>query len=600
MTEASALVTRLRMRLDRAEGMRALDETVLKHGYVGGHPYSFKDHEYQQKIIQDPSSRIAARKCSQVGFSEVMVQKTLALCVALNYVRIIYTLPTLEFANKFSKDRFDGAIEQSPTYKGMVKSASNSASQKQIGTNMLYIGGAHSDSSAISIPAEVVINDEVDFSDATVVGKLSSRLRHAEMVDSFGQRGIRYLFSTPTTDGTGIDLPFLQGTQSYYAVKCEHCETWQIPNFRSDFVIPGFDDDVKNFSKEDAVGLDLKDVKIVCPACRRDLQPSLLDSSRRGWVEKYPGRPQKSYQVSPWDVPKYNTPFQIVNQILDYPLKSDYYNFVLGIPYSDSTNTFNVTEVFKQKQKRADFVQPVLNSTRDRPEGRAPFAGRCVIGMDVGKVCHLSVIIPDGRKLVIPFLTKIRNERESPGLPEILAIHDFFQPRRMVIDAGPDISLVNALTKARPATVVACVYTALKGPRLLQSKLPKEPVVNADRTKALTLLLNRHNSGDILYPKNDAMTNLAFAHIGTTKKIRRPNADGSFTEMFVASSKEDHFLHSINYASIAAEMEFGMNADEGIPAPVSVGVAGVGSNHKIEVVQPGQIPLSQLKRFFVW
>src|SRR5574337_656036 len=229
-----------------------------------------------------------------------------------------------------------------------MKSASNSASQKQIGSNMLYIGGAHSDSSAISIPAEVVINDEVDFSDATVIGKLSSRLRHAEMVDQYGQRGIRYLFSTPTVDGTGIDIPFLKGTQAYYFVKCERCNHWAAPDFRSDFVIPGFDGEARNFSREDAVGLDLTGAMIVCPSCRRDLQPSLLDAERRDWVEKYAGRPQKSYQVSPWDVPKYNTPSQIISQILDYPLKSDYYNFVLGIPYSDSTNTFNVTEAFKQ------------------------------------------------------------------------------------------------------------------------------------------------------------------------------------------------------------------------------------------------------------
>lgn len=596
----SNLTARLRMRLDRAEGMRALDETVLKHGFVGGRPFSFKDHEYQQQIIKDPSARLAIRKCSQVGASEMMVQKILALCVALSYVRIIYTLPTNEFASKFSKDRFDTAIEQSPTYSGMVKAASNSASQKQIGTNMMYIGGAHSDSSAISVPATVVVNDEVDFSDAAVIGKLSSRLRHAEMEDEYGQRGIRYLFSTPTTDGTGVDLPFLAGTQAYYAVKCEHCETWQVPDFKSDFIVPGFDGLMKDFSKEDAIGVDLSAARIVCPACRADLLSSLATPERRAWVEKYPGRPQKSYQISPWDVPKYNTPFQIINQITDYPLKSDYHNFVLGLPYSDSTNTFNTTDDFKRKQRQVTFAEPTLNSSRTAPDGLSPFAGNCVIGMDVGKVCHLTVALPDGRKLALPYMARIKNERESPALQEILAIHDYFRPRRMVIDAGPDISLVNSLTKARD-TVVAAVYVhTLKGPKVLQSKQPKEPVVNVDRTKSLTLLLNKHNAGDVLYPKNDAMTNLAFQHLSVTKKIRRPNADGTFTEMFVASSKEDHFLHSIHYANVAAEMEFGMEAGSGILAPVSVGVAAVGSNHFTRSLTREEKELHAVKKLFVW
>ena len=79
----SDVVARLRMRLDREAGMRQLDETVLKYGHANGQPWSFKDHEFQREIIRDTSSRISVRKCSQVGLSEIMVQKLLAMAASL-------------------------------------------------------------------------------------------------------------------------------------------------------------------------------------------------------------------------------------------------------------------------------------------------------------------------------------------------------------------------------------------------------------------------------------------------------------------------------------------------------------------------------------
>ena len=129
-----ALSDRLRMRFDRESGMTALDETVLKYGYVQGNRFSFHEHEFQRQIIKDTSSRISIRKCSQVGLSEVMVQKLLAMASSMRHVRIIFTLPTKEMASSFSKDRIDGAIEQSDFYGSLTTAGTNSSSQKKIGS----------------------------------------------------------------------------------------------------------------------------------------------------------------------------------------------------------------------------------------------------------------------------------------------------------------------------------------------------------------------------------------------------------------------------------------------------------------------------------
>ena len=180
----NSLYERLRMRLDREAGMTALDETVEKYGYIQGKRFSFDGHEFQREIIRDTSSRIAVRKCSQVGLSELMVQKLLAMASSMRHVRFIFTLPTKEMATMFSKDRIDGAIEQSDFYSSLVSASTNSASQKQIGSCTVYVAGSFGSNSAISVPAEVVVSDEVDFSNPIVLGKLNSRLRQDTSVDT--------------------------------------------------------------------------------------------------------------------------------------------------------------------------------------------------------------------------------------------------------------------------------------------------------------------------------------------------------------------------------------------------------------------------------
>lgn len=579
----SDVVARLRMRLDREAGMRQLDETVLKYGHANGQPWSFKDHEFQREIIRDTSSRISVRKCSQVGLSEIMVQKLLAMAASLRHVRIIFTLPTKEMATSFSRDRVDGAIDQSDFYSGLVEKANNSAAQKKIGSCMVYLTGTFGSNSAISIPAEVVICDELDFSNPVVIGKLNSRLRHAQIVDENGNRGLRYYFSTPTVDGFGIDAEFQKGSQKYYQVKCKCCNHWQVPTFNQSFRVKGFDDAMEKFSREDAHHLvdTLDQTKMHCEKCDADLFPSLIDPDHREWVAIHPGRGDQSYQVSPWDLPHYNTPNAVVKQVADYPLKSDFYNFVLGIPFSDATNSFITDDLYKMTVRTVDPIGYLAGLVTQHT----------VMGMDVGKICHLTVAISMGKKLHIVWAEKIKNTRDLPAAPEVIKRFDYFKCAFMCVDSGPDITLVNTLVQQREIKAVVYVRN-INGPKFFEEK-SNEPVINVDRTKSLTFMLDKHNSQDIQYPKNDAITNEIFEHLKTTKKIRRQNTDGTITEMFQATSSVDHWVHSIHYAMIAAEVKFGLGyVGVGIFAPVSVTPVTVGKTHKEEV--------DMFSKYMVW
>ncbi|AUM59603.1 terminase large subunit [Pseudomonas phage PMBT3] len=545
MSDSEGTVSsRFRMALNREEGMKSLSKIILQHGFVEGEPFSFKDHEFQIDIVDDTAQRIDVRKCSQVGLTEMMAQKVLAIMAVQRNIRIMFSQPTKEMATKFSKDRIDGAIEQSAFYSKLVKAGSDAAGMKKLGQNLLYIMGTYGANSAISVPAEMIISDEIDFSNDGVLGKLNSRIRHAKTVDAHGNRGYRYRFSTPTVDGFGIDVGFNAGDQRYYMCKCEHCSTWVCPEFASDLVLPGWDKPLMEFSRDnlDDERIDISGAWIKCPNCAKNLWASLCDKDRRQWVAKKPSNFDHSYQVYPWDVPFYNTPSGIIRQFEGYPIKADFYNFVVGLPYSDAENSFITTD--EHRKKYCDIDLWIFNAViRD---------ATTVGGMDIGKTCHLTVKVKVSGGWHVVWMEKISNTKLDPATPKVVARFDYYRMRKLCIDAGPDITLVNSLVAARGnGRIQAVVYTTVPGFIPIHLK-PDGDTINADRTKTLSLLLSQHNNGENHYPHREDLRIELYKHLGTTKKIRERNTLGDIVEKFIKTDKQDHWVHSLNYCNIAA------------------------------------------------
>ena len=101
MSMKGSVTERFRMALNREQGMQNLDQVAEKYGMVEGEPFTFGDHEFQREIMRDTASRIDVRKCSQVGLTEMMVQKVLAMMATMRNVRIMFSQPTKEIAVKF-------------------------------------------------------------------------------------------------------------------------------------------------------------------------------------------------------------------------------------------------------------------------------------------------------------------------------------------------------------------------------------------------------------------------------------------------------------------------------------------------------------------
>jgi hypothetical protein len=557
-TVTEGFLTRINSRVDSIEGQAKHSEWVQKHTSIEGRPFSFQDHEMQQEIFDDPASRIAVKKCSQIGLSELQVRKLLTIAAVARYVRVIYTLPTRQFAMRFSKDRIDSTIAQSETLSGMLKRGADAAEQKIFtNSNVIYVTGTFGDVSAISVPATYVVNDELDFSNLEVIGKMSSRLRHAPM-NKDGYRGYHYKFSTPTLPNFGVAEAFESGSQAYYMVQCEKCNHHQAPSWYKDFVIPGWDNPLDELDGQVVRmlmdrGLH-QNAYLKCEKCGHDLQNSLLDPAKRQWVRKHPDRVESSYQISPWDVPTYNTPKSILTQFPEYARTMDFYNFVLGLEYEDADSVF-ITENFRT-QVQAQWKAYIEDQIEVGALMRIIFSN-AVAGMDVGKICHFTVAIPQGKSMHIVYAEEIHHTQAKPAKNKIMARIAYFGVRTFCMDAGPDITLVRELTSwgwMNGVNAYAVEYVKKVG--LKTYELPDdpaaEPVAKVNRTNMFSDLMKLHNTGYIQYPRRDAapIMDVFKEQVTNVKKISREDGTGDMIEVIVKTGP-DHFGHSLNYTYLA-------------------------------------------------
>lgn len=571
--EFEMMTQRLKTGLDPASAASSMDVVAERYGMVEGNPFSFDNHEFQREIMRCTSSRLYVRKCSQVGLSEMAVQKLLALCVTLKHKRIIYTMPTQGMAAQFSKDRISGLINQSPYYRSNVLTANDSASQKHIGTCTLYVGGTFGATGAISVPAEVVINDEIDHSNPQVLGMLSSRLRHASK-DERGYSGTRIKFSTPTLSDYGIDVDFQRGTQRYYAAECSHCDEWVVPDFLQDFRVPGLDKPIIELDRPDLSNpaYHFQDAWIACPECEGDLWEDLCDPQRRKWIARYPERWEESYHVSPWDAPAYNTPASIIRQFGEYHSTADFYNMVIGLPFSSADNSFLYDEEHKDRVATAE-LWPFHRGVTPRS------GATTVAGLDIGKRCHLIVMAISGDTEYVVWSEVIQNSLESPAAQAVMERFEYFNVVRLVVDAGPDLTLVNQLVDAKPLGVIsACQYVRKVSGLDIIAEKDDGRIIQADRTKTLDDTMKAHNSAKIRYPR--AHVDDIFAHLKPIKKVRNLDVSGDQVERFESANPEDHFGHALNYARIAKRALGQFHTTQTVSMPPTVGRLRIGGNAK--------------------
>lgn len=350
----------------------SMSEWITSNTTLRKRPFSFKGFEFQKQIIDDMHPSLCCIKVSQIGLSESQFRKYFAFLRRNTGTTGIYTMPTEIMRDRISQTRVKPMIDADKVFNPIgVDKPVRQKGLYQIDQSFGYFTGS-SEGDATSISADLLMHDEIDLTDQTMVSLFQSRLQGSRFK-------ITQSFSTPTYHGYGIDLQYQNSDQHEYLYRCPHCRHHQIPTFTPMFVhMPGLTSDVEDLTKlsaEQIHAIDHENAHWCCERCRKPLD--LHDPTLREWVAKHPGRAMRGYRVRPTTVATITLPY-VLRQLLNYSQKDNikgFCNTVIGEAYEDGNARLSEAEI------RALMDSP------GRPE-ISPLTP-CFIGIDMGLVCNL-------------------------------------------------------------------------------------------------------------------------------------------------------------------------------------------------------------------
>ena len=594
---------RMASAVDRRKGLAGALNWTLRNTMLQDRKFNLKHHEAQQAWfmggdVMDPHPLTTIIKPSQIGATEATIRMTVAFAAVMKGINVLYVMPTGKMAEKNSTVRIKPIIETCEAL-NYGRGTTQTTLLRQVGTSFVHIGGTQdATGGAISTPAEAVILDEYDFMNMEVAGKYMSRIRHATEFDipesDQKMRGILYRFSTPTIPGYGVDGLIQQSNAMRYMVKCGRCGTRQAPNFFDDVVIPGFDDDIRDFRAEHVSNPSYKitEAYLKCQHCGKKLHEELLATDRE-WVAQRPSiKDHRGFETKPYDFYHYNPVPNLLDQIKNSYTYADWVNFSLGEAYEDGDQSFSTKGIADGSQLKGQYVPPDRAGNLYGPS----------IGCDVGNTSDIVVSSVDLDINKMPtrvhvhywerYNTKgnLANKSDAGDytegkVPELYDrvrwLKEQYRASGVVIDSLPDQTAALKVANEKWGAQSQYVDTAQTGGTTgFMTLADDDRVAKINRTRLFNHLLYLWNSGNVILPAgmpkwqvDELKTNVR----NLKKVVSRVHTDtGEPQEMWIKvdSKKPDHFMHSLLY-SVAAGILHGGNA--GIimaPMPKAVAVGG--------------------------
>lgn len=518
--------------------MATLARWITENTTLAGDPFSFVDHEFQEPIVSDTSQEIAVQKCSQVGISEVTVRLALAMVNVVSPMTVIYTLPTAKFAGKFARTRFDPVIEGSRVMREALNRSNDNSEMKQFGDSYLHIGGSASSNAPISIPADVIISDETDFSDQEVLSQYMSRLTHSKW------KLVRR-FSTPTVPGYGVNKAFMESRRHYNLCKCYHCGHWFKPDYYDHVQIPGYRGELRSITKAVLSRIAWDEAYVACPKCggAADLGVGHRELVCENPEEKLIGA---GYQVTPFDAPNVVTPGYLVRISANYERIQDFVNFGLGLPMEDKDSTLT----------REDLVHLFVHA-------QAGSNTVYVMGVDVGNTYHFVVGAIDGRDdMLIVHTEKVPMGQAKARYMELKRE---YRVVCTVMDSNPHSETVMSLQLQDP-DMYAAVYMRSRG--LLTHQVVDKDAdatqgkefqrqVNINRSRAFDGYMTylRENHLAFRMPPSEAEKEEIIAHHTSMKRVKIfSNETQELGSSWQKTDGNDHYHHAGLYCWIAGKI----------------------------------------------
>jgi hypothetical protein len=386
-----------------------------------GEPLDFDTFPFQRELYEAFGDRslgtVDVMKSAQCGVSAAAVSMALYGADVWR-ASILYVLPTGDFAYQFSDTRVKTSIEDSAYLRKRVASTDNKG-LKRIGDAFLYFTGSNSETRALSIPADVLVLDELDRLDQTNIPKFQRRLNAPTSLR------LQRRFSNPSFPETGIHELYLNSDQREWFVRCPKCR------HEADIVYEASDDEHQvDEEREDRV----------CGRCRRPLPVTAVAEGR--WVARQPRAGRRGYHIS-----RLNVPTETIGALVEAHGRTSqddvqaHYNFDLGLPYSPKGGSLSRELVYAC---RRDYVMPTDYSG----------AEWVTAGVDVGAVLHVRISrwLPSGRAVPL-YIGEIRSFTE---LGQLWSRYDV---RFGVIDERPEERKAREFAESHRGRVLLCRWS---------------------------------------------------------------------------------------------------------------------------------------------
>ncbi len=517
---------------DLADVVRYIEEKT----FLAGDKFSFKDHEFQKDIISDISQEVNVQKCAQVGLSEVMARYALAICRVMPYFSTILTMPGANDSVKFFKTRINAVINDSPDLREALDKDIDNTEMKGFGGSILYGRGTRGSTAALSVPADMLIHDELDRSDPHTIQQYVSRVKHSKykMIRRFG---------TPTINGLGIALAMTISKRKHHMCRCNHCGERFVPSYHDHVIIPGWDKPKNEISAHNLGQIKWENAYLACPYCGK--QPSLLPEHRE-WVVENPGDSYSAvgYFVTPFSAPNVVPISRIVKEstLFTWP---EFCNQTLGETSTNEAASLTVDDIKACKYSSGTLETTELHS----------------MGVDVGHVCYFTIgRRTEGRLLVVYRERcsladyKATRARLMERFHVLTSVWDWQPETAMILELqGQDENLYAGRYKNVDSTIGFSIQS--KEESLAEGQLPLKMTLINRETHFDDLMYLFKNRRVVWAAQGEIEDQLFSDQLLDMKRVLVPDAYGEARYKWVkADNDQDHYHHSLGYLNVACQL----------------------------------------------
>lgn len=420
----------------------------------------------------------------------------------------MYFFPTRTDVLDFSRSRISPLLAEN-RFLAEAITDTDTVGLKRIGEGYLYLRGMQSTISMKSVPADLLVFDELDESAPNAKAIAKERLAHSDY-----KRIIE--LSNPSLPEYGIDEQFQKSDQRHWTLKCPACGYWMAP--------------VKEFPIK--LGQEVSIIRLqadgthflACPRCG-----AALDIAAGEWVADFPGRAVHGYRISQLFSAK--VPLgEILDEYQTTRFPDRFFNLKIGIPWADRENRLDIMSVLSLC---TDF--PLAEQSRD---------SCCVMGVDTGKSLH-AVILREGengqRRLI--HLAVCRDFAELDSLMTT------FRVRRCVIDGLPETHATRDFARRHPGKVFLCFFN--ENQRGAARWDNASMIVEINRTEALDASRMAIRNHEVILPRRQPCIEEFALHMTRDAKILKEDQETGVQRYDYVRTGVNHFSMAFTYAWMA-------------------------------------------------